>query len=84
MKMGLMSVIAVVVHADDIFAMGRESRCDRCCEDLNKLLPIDNLGKLRWYICSMSFFPKTRENDSLTHFTEGVHRQVRDEVWYRL
>ena len=45
---GYVSVIAVV-HVDDIFAVGRKSRCDRFCEDLNKLVPINNLGELRWY-----------------------------------
>ena len=40
-----------VVHVDGIFAVrvGRKSRCDRFCEDLNKLAPITNLGELRWY-----------------------------------
>ena len=45
---GSVSVIAVV-HVDDIFAVGRKERCDRFCEDLGNLVPINNLGELRWY-----------------------------------
>ena len=40
--------IAVVVHVDDIFSMGLKSRCDQFCEDLNQVVPINNLGVLRW------------------------------------
>ena len=45
---GSVAVIAVV-HVDDIFAVGRKERCDRFCEELNQLVPINNLGELRWY-----------------------------------
>ena len=41
--------ILVVVLLDDIFAMGFNSRCDKSCEDLNRFVPINNLGGLRWY-----------------------------------
>ena len=41
--------IVTVVHVDDIFAVGRKARCDQFCEDLNRLVPINNLGELRWY-----------------------------------
>ena len=41
--------IVVVVHVDDIFAMGLERRFDKFCEDLNQFVPINNLGELRWY-----------------------------------
>ena len=34
-------------HVDDMFAVGRKGRCDRFCEDLNHLVPINNLGELR-------------------------------------
>ena len=45
---GSVSVVTVV-HADDIFAGGVKSRCDQFCENLNRLVPINNLGELRWY-----------------------------------
>ena len=41
--------IVTVVRVDDIFAVGSKSRCDQFCEDLNRLVPINNLGELRWY-----------------------------------
>ena len=34
---------------DNIFAVERKARCDKLCEDLNRLVPIKNLGELRWY-----------------------------------
>ena len=41
--------IVTVVHVDDMFAVGLKSRCDKFCADLNRLVPINNLGELRWY-----------------------------------
>ena len=41
--------IVTVVHVDDISAVGRKARCDQFCEGLNRLVPINNLGELRWY-----------------------------------
>ena len=34
---------------DDIFAVRLNARCDQFCEDLNRLVPINNLGELRLY-----------------------------------
>ena len=39
--------IVVVVHVDDIFAMGLKGMCDLFCEHLNQFNPINNLGELR-------------------------------------
>ena len=55
---GTVSAIAVA-HVDDIFAVGHKSRRARVCEDLNKLVPINNLGELRWY--AGYHFPGIRE-----------------------
>lgn len=41
--------MVVVVHVDDIFSIGRKSRCDQFGVDLNRYVPISNLGELRWY-----------------------------------
>ena len=41
--------IVTVVHVDDIFAVGLKTRCEQFCEGLNRLVPINNLGELRWY-----------------------------------
>ena len=39
----------VVVHVDDIFSIGRKSRCDQFGRDFNQYVPITNLGELRLY-----------------------------------
>ena len=41
--------ITAVVHVDDIFAVGQKERCDRLCVDLNRTIPVKNLGDLKWY-----------------------------------
>ncbi|CAM9728232.1 unnamed protein product [Ascophyllum nodosum] len=41
--------IIVVVHVDDIFAVGLKSRCDVLRDELNGMVPVKNLGELRWY-----------------------------------
>ena len=41
--------VVVVVHVDDIFVIGRKSRCDKFGDDLDACVPITNLGVLRWY-----------------------------------
>ena len=38
------------MHVDDIFAVRSKSRCDQFCEDLNRLVPINNLGELGWHV----------------------------------
>ena len=45
---GVVSMV-VVVHVDDIFCIGRKSRCDQFGRDLNQYVPITNLGELRLY-----------------------------------
>ena len=47
-KSGSVSIVTVV-HVDGIFAVGLKAGCDQFCEDLNRLVPINNLGQLRWY-----------------------------------
>ena len=41
-------VLILVVHVDDIFAVGKE-RCDQFGGDLNMMVPVKNLGELKWY-----------------------------------
>ena len=45
------SVVAmiVVVHVDDILSIGLKSRCDKFGVDLNRYIPVTNLGELDWY-----------------------------------
>ena len=40
--------ITAVIHMDDIFAVGRKSRCGYFCEDLGRMAPVKYLGVLRW------------------------------------
>ena len=40
--------ITAVVHVDDIFAVGKKERWDRLCADLNRTIPVKNLGDLKW------------------------------------
>ena len=41
--------VTAVVHVDDIFAVGRKERCDRLCADLNRAIPVKNIGELKLY-----------------------------------
>ena len=42
--------ITVVVHVDDIFAVGQKERRDSLlCIDLDQTIPVKNLGDLKWY-----------------------------------
>ena len=41
--------VVVVVHVNDIFAIGRKSRCDKFGDNFDAYVPITNLGELRWY-----------------------------------
>ena len=41
--------MVLVVHVDDIFAAGKKERCDQIGEDLNRMVPVKNLGELKWY-----------------------------------
>ena len=49
----------LVVHVDDIFAVGKKERCDQFGEDLNRMVPVKNLGELKWY--SGCFYERDRE-----------------------
>ena len=42
--------ITAIVHVGDTFAVGQKERCDRLlCVDLNRTIPVNNLGDLKWY-----------------------------------
>ena len=42
-------VIILVVQVDGIFAVGEEGKCDEFGRKLNTMVPVKNLGELRWY-----------------------------------
>ena len=74
---GGMVVLILVVHVDDIFAVGKE-RCDQFGEDLNRMVPVKNLGELKWY--SMLFLRERRRGREAEDFTADVHGRVGREV----
>ena len=45
---GRVAIIAVV-YVDDIFDVDLKSRCDTFRDELNQMVPVKNLGGLRWY-----------------------------------
>ena len=45
---GRIAIIAIE-HVYDIFAVGLKSRYDVFRDDLNRMVPVKNLGELRWY-----------------------------------
>ncbi|CAN0037609.1 unnamed protein product [Pylaiella littoralis] len=57
-------VLISVVDVDDIFAVGKRERCDKFGKDLNKSVPVKNLGELRWY--SGCLHERNKETGGLT------------------
>ena len=47
-----------------IFAVGKRERCHLFGRDLNQLVPVKNLGELRW--CSGCFYKRDWEKGVLT------------------
>ena len=41
--------MTIVVGVDDIFAIGERARFDQFDRDLDQMVPVKNLGELRWY-----------------------------------
>lgn len=41
--------LVIAIHVDDLFTCGRKSRCDKFVADLNRLLPVNNLGILCFF-----------------------------------
>ena len=68
--------ITEVVYVDDIFAVGKKRRCNKFCDDLNCLIPVKNLGELKWY--GGYHYSRDRKRGTLTisqqNFAELVKR----------
>ena len=60
---GRVAIIAVV-HVDAIVAVRLESRCDVFRDELNRMVPVKNLGELRWY--GGCHYTREREMGTLT------------------
>ena len=41
--------MTIMVHVDDIFTVGEKARCDQFGKELDQMVPVKNLGELRWY-----------------------------------
>ena len=39
----------IAVHVDDIFAVEKKDRCDQFGRDHNEMVPVKNLGELRFF-----------------------------------
>ena len=69
--------ITAVVHADDIFAVGQKERYDRLCIDLNRAIPVKNLGELKWN--GGCRYSRNRERGTLTISQQSFAR-VGEEI----
>ncbi|CAB1106471.1 unnamed protein product [Ectocarpus sp. CCAP 1310/34] len=56
-------IMIIVVHVDDIFAVGQKEMCDNFGRDLNEMVPVKNRGELRWY--SACFYERDVERGLL-------------------
>ena len=66
--------ITAVVHVDDIFAVGQKERCDRLCVDLNRPIPVKNLGNLKWY--GGCRYSRDRKRGTLTISQQGFAEEL--------
>ena len=66
------------VRVDDIFAVGKKERCDQFGEDLNRMVPVKNLGELKWY--PGCFYERDREAGRLKTCTEELGEKF-DVKW---
>ena len=68
--------ITAVVHVDDMFAVGQKERCDKLFVDLNRTIPVKNLGDLKWY--GGCRYLRDRKRDTLTisqqSFAKGLKK----------
>ena len=71
--------ITAVVHIDGIFAVGQKERCDRLCVDLNRTIPVKNLGDLKWYGRCRYSRDRKRGNVTISHqgFAEQLVKKFR-------
>ena len=65
------------MHVDDIFAVGEKARCDQFGRDLDQMVPVKNLGELRWY--SGCFYERDREKGHLNISQQSFAEQLGDE-----
>ena len=66
--------ITAAVHVDDIFAGRQKERCDRLCVDLNRTIPVKNLGELKWY--GGCRYMRDRKRGTLTISQQSVEEEL--------
>ena len=59
------------MHVDDIFAVGKKEKCDQFGEDLKRMVPVKNLGELKWY--SSCFLRERQRGREAEDFTADVY-----------
>ena len=69
--------MTIVVHVDDILVVGKKERCDRFGRDMNQMVPVKNLGELRWY--SGCFYERDWEKGALKISQNTFAEQLADE-----
>ena len=70
-------LMTIVVHVDDIFAVGGKARCDQFDRNLDQTVPVKNLGELRWY--SGCFCKRDWEKGVLKISQQTFAEQLADE-----
>ena len=69
--------MTIVVHVDGIFAVGEKDRCDQFGRDLDQMIPVKNLGELRWY--SGCFYERDWEKGDLKISQQMFAEQLADD-----
>ena len=70
--------ITVVVHVDDVFAVGQKEVCDRLCVDLNRTIPVKNLRELKWY--GGCRYSRDRERGTLTTSQQRFAKELVEKL----
>ena len=65
---------SVMIHVDDTFAVGKREVCDLFGRDLNQLVPVKNLGELRWY--AGCFYERDWDKGVLTIYHQTFAEQL--------
>lgn len=68
--------MSIVVHVEDIFAVGEEARSEQFGRDLDQMVPVKNLGELRSY--SGCFYERDREKGVLQFSQQSFAEQMAD------
>ena len=69
--------MTIVVHLDDMFAVGEKERCDQFGTELNPIVPVKNLGDLRCY--SGCLYERDGEKGVLNFSQQTLAEQLVDE-----